>query len=211
LGREHDDRRAVLESMGGAQGEERCSYRPQQHGCDVNGIVRGEAGRSILLLLGWRRQVACPNKLALVTFQQAGRPPVGSCSAGGFSRSSQPARPCFHKPRRRSTINWTFRNKPYCASNNITPQPHESTRNHASRRPKTQDPQNQRQSRRLNFLRFRFPPGIPDRLPQAQSAARRTWTRAGAKKGEGSGSAGEKRGAHKVLPKISDQRNNMLT
>jgi hypothetical protein len=89
--------------------------------------------------------------------------------------------------------------------------PHIYTRNHASRRPKTQDPQNQRQSRRLNFLRFRFPPGIPHGLPQAQSAARRTWPRAGAKKGEGSGSAGEKRGAHNVLPKISDQRNNMLT
>ena len=156
--------------------------------------------------------VACPNKLALVTFPASGK------AAGRISRSSQPgSQPgpdLSQAERRRSTINWTFeQNKSYTSNkhHHNHDNTHINTRNHASRRPKTQDPQNQRKSRRLNFLRFRFPPGIPHGLPQAQSAARRTWPRAGAKKGEGSGSAGEKRGAHNVLPKISDQRNNMLT
>lgn len=191
--------------MGGAHGEERCSYRPQQHGCGVNGGIWGEAGRSILLLEA-SSPVACPNKLALVTFQQAGRPPVGSLAQA--SRAASQAL-TFHKPKeedrqligRLSRINRTLRTTP--------PPPQQHThihRNHASRRPKTQDPQNQRKSRRLNFVRFRFPPGIPHRLPQAQSAARRTWTRAGAKKGKGGGGAGEKRGAHKFSWKFQHRR-----
>lgn len=97
MGREHDERRAVLESMGGAHGEERCSYRPQQHGCGVNGGIWGEAGRSILLLLlEASSPVACPNKLALVTFQQAGRPPVGSLS---LKRRQLGPDLTFHKPK----------------------------------------------------------------------------------------------------------------
>ena len=86
MGREHDERRAVLESMDGAHGEERCSYRPQQHGCDVNGI-RGEAGRSILLLEASSRM----SKQARLSDV----PAAGSCRRPDLSRSSQPkARAC---------------------------------------------------------------------------------------------------------------------
>ena len=62
LGREHGERRAVLETMGGARGEERCSYRPQQHGCNVEVSCR----RDLSCSGGVQEQ--CPNKLALLTF-----------------------------------------------------------------------------------------------------------------------------------------------
>lgn len=147
----------------------------------------------------WRRQVACPNKLALVTFQQREAPPVGSLAQ---------ARPCFHKPKEDRQLIGRSRNlksKSYASTSNTTTTTttHTYICNHAARRQETQDPQDKRKSRRLNFIRFRFSPGIPHWLPQAQSAARRTWTRAGAKKGEGGDRAGEKRGAHTVLLNIS--------
>ena len=184
--------------MGGAHGEERCSYRPQQHGCDVNGIW-GEAGRSLLLLEASSRM---SKQARLSDVPAAGRPPVGSLAQ---------ARPCFHKPKEDRQLigrSRNLKNKSLSStSNTTTTTTHPYIRNHAARRQEAQDPQDQRESRRLNFIRFRFSPGIPHRLSQAQSAARRTWTRAGAKKGEGGDCASEKRGAHTALLKISDQRN----
>lgn len=155
----------------------------------------------------WRRQVACPNKLALVTFQQ-------QREGGRSDLSLKPGPACFHKPKEDRQLigrSRNLKNKSYTSTSNTTTFTHTYIRNYAARRQETQDPQDKRKSRRLNFIRFRFSPGIPHRLPQAQSAARGTWTRAGAKKGEGGDRAGEKRGAHTILLKISDQRANMLT